>query len=602
MVNIIVIFIFLMISTSLNNSIINASLSSRDYEQSMAIIFLMISICIIVILFFQWVIRMLFHSLYDGRSTFHINIRLAGISKRMLYRIYLAEMFRMQVIAIPAGLVFGEVLYLMIARQLGFPDGHLTLASLIGAAAIHFFVVLFSVTRTFQKANILSPIEWLRADTWVDSKSRLSIGKTTVGVVILLFVFFVSRAKMDPLFIQSIQLLLIVAYFFLQEFLFYVFNYVEILAGKLSGSGIFRLSQALSESSYKRTKTLAKMIVFSVMLTIGLQSLYLSTRQAAGRVSKETVHYESLALFDEPFQLTEEQLKSDDLYMLKFLAGSTTAGNIWAQGINSEFLKQPYETIHLNDTLSGFGIEELLSRIDDKDWNGVIFPENLITREDIGRTFTASINGVSINFEIVAGCYLNHFNEVSCLVSNAFLEAVLGLKGYANIAFSLTGFETSAFSSHAVIQSKEELERASYDEVVKSTELIELAANLTFVCALIMLLNYVFFISSEKKADYIKLCAMGLTGGTANGIFIVHFLQTVIFALIIGIPLAGVLSTVACAILMSPYYYPEGITYPIPVVVTETVLLLTLPVLIFIGCIRATHTQIVGFLRNMAND
>lgn len=125
-VTIVIVSIFLMLTTLEN--VTNESLSERDAVQLQAIIFSIIGISIMAIIFLQWMVGILFQSLYESRSQFNINVRLIGMTKRKLMGIYLKEFYGMQLLVLPVGFLLSiglsRIILFMIDRDvqsLGIP-------------------------------------------------------------------------------------------------------------------------------------------------------------------------------------------------------------------------------------------------------------------------------------------------------------------------------------------------------------------------------------------------------------------------------------------------------------------------------------------------
>lgn len=598
LLNIIIISMFLMISTSIDN-VVNEVLDPNQYEQVIAILFSIISISGITIFFFQWVICALFEALYESRRAFNINIRLAGLPKYKLYKLYFAELFTMQLKAVPLGLILSVLLYSMIAMAMNLPKTLLNVKSILLAISLHFLTILFSVTLSLHKANRFSPIELWRGKNRNHNCYQIRVWdwiKAGMGIAILFIASYLNQ------FFHGLEkILVLVTVILCQNVLFIIVSKALEKVGDLCGIGKLVLSQIINIYSYKRTKVLINMITFSVVMTVGLQAAYLSSRIAAARVSESNIRYSAMITMKEPLLIAPEG-KHGYLPLLKFNASSNIFPNIYIQGVNDAFLEK-YEIIALNDELAGISTEELKRKIEDENWNGILLPQGQISGKDIGKSFIASINGREIKFVIEGGYFSNNYSELRCLVGNAFLENATGVEGMANTVFVIGNEEIPDLGSNvASVQSKEELVKAGSDKVIRGTELIELAAGIIFLCSLVMLINYAYILSKEKQQDYVKLRAAGVPRNQVLLVFILHFGGMIVFSLLVALPCSGILASAACGEMLAPYYFQDGITYPATVILMELLLLITSPVMMFIASMRKVEKNVYLDLRSMTRE
>jgi hypothetical protein len=344
------------------------------------------------------------------------------------------------------------------------------------------------------------------------------------------------------------------------------------------------------------------MIVFSVSLTIGLQSLYISTRIAAAEVGSNNIHYSHFFTRGEPLKMEHANYNDENSnYLLRFVAAISESEGMWIQGINSLYLEK-YETINLDKSLSSFSEQDLKEHIDDQAWNGIILPRSFISSRDIGRVFNTRIYNRDVSFNIVAGYYENDFSVLRCYVSNAFLEEILSIIDYSNTVFSLesSGIERTLVDYE--VSTKDEIVNQSYVKVVKSTELIELSVGVVFIVSTLMLLNYIYLLSSQNKYDIIRFQALGLPLFRANRVYLYHILHTILLGLFVGIILARVLATSACYLTLSNYYYPHGIRYSKAYISIECFILLFFPVAAYILFIKSNNRGLLYSIRNVGED
>ena len=148
--NAVVVNIFFMLALGVEN-LVNDTLSKNDLEQIQAILASVIFISIMSIIFFQWIIAMQFRGLFNSRNTFNNNVSMMGLSNGSLMRIYIIEMFQMQIIAIPLGIIISEVAFYVLGNFLDLNYKFITLDKIVLAMLLHIIVILISIIIEFRK-------------------------------------------------------------------------------------------------------------------------------------------------------------------------------------------------------------------------------------------------------------------------------------------------------------------------------------------------------------------------------------------------------------------------------------------------------------------
>jgi len=584
--NVILITLFLMLSAIIDNI---------AYEQGSIILFSVILVSGITILFFQWVMGEMFRALYESRRTFNISFRLAGMPKYKLYKLYLTELFIMQIKAIPLGVLFSFLLYTAIAFVMQLPQSELNIKIIAMSIVIHLSVILLSALISLKKANKFSAIELLRGKQENTSCYKLTVWdyiKAAAGMMLLLSGKYLRQ---ESLVIAKISALFAIILF--QNVLFVALNTMLEWIGRLCGFGKLMLAQSINRYSYKRTKAVISMMIFGLVMTIGLQAAYLSIRAAVAQSGENNIHYKNAIILNEPVPL-ETVEKERNLGLLKFFASSALFPRMYIQGINDTFLEK-YETIELEDTLSGISAEELRKKAEDENWNGILLPQGQVSKEEIGKPIIVSVNGQELEFVIEGGYYSNNYSELRCLVGNSYLEKETGMEGAANIIFSFDNIYDGQYAGSPVsIQSKDDLVKNSAEKVIKGTELIELSVGIIYLSSLVMLISYVCILSREKRLDYVKLRASGLPERQTMFVFFLHFGIMIIFSLIIALPCVGILASAIGDIT----YHLGRINYPITYILAEMLFLLLLPVAVFMAVMQKVEKNVYLELRSIAME
>lgn len=564
--NIVIISFFMMIITGISN-LVNESLSPNDFDQALAIIFSMIGIAIITILFFQWIIGTIFKSLFTSRKNFNLNIRLMGFSKKNLYFLYFKEFLSMQIISVPVGLVCAWGFYYLIAKfflsPLGIMDIHINALSLILSPIIHIIVVLFSITRAFRALSKISLSDQLRSSSVVDDKftfTTRSYIKTVVGLLMLFGALTPVFIKVDPATASQINLLAIAAYFFLYDAIFFVFSKVIQFVYKNTKIGVLSITNQIMIGNFKKIKAINFMILISVVLHIGLQSAFLTARQAGYWTADEHVLFHSMETSAELNKAPSQYDVNNEYFTLKFIASKSQSSSIKVLGVDGGYIDK-YEKIVLDPNLSDFSKEELLKNINDSSWNGIVFPESYISTHDIGNEFIATIDGIEIPFVIEGGYYVSNLSEFKCLVSKSYLESQLGMQGMSNIVFSLQEKENIWFENSTVM-TRMDLINESYEKAVNSTIFMEITAYIVLLCAIIMLLNYIYLSSNESIMNIARLRGIGMSARNVASIYVWHFLIIIFEAFVFTAPFSVLFSASFCLAALDKYYFPFGTILP----------------------------------------
>jgi hypothetical protein len=552
-VNIMIIAFFMMILTSFQN-LTNDSLSPNDYNQAIIMLSSMLGVSLITIIFFQWLVGIIFKNLYDSRERFNLNLRLMGLGNKKLFFLYLKEYVLLQAVSVPIGSLSAAICYNAISSVFHFEVKYINLKSIYLSLLIHLGIVLFFLIFILGKAsktNLVQQMRGIHKDSPEYRWSVTSSVKSGLAILIMATIIY-ANANLDLYKDKAalLNLFLILVYFLTYDFTFWIFRLLFDWIYRLFHFNLLGIANKLYAGNYRKVKSVNYMMVVSLLLFLGLTSLFKTVRNSAYVVANN-LRFASVE-YSDTIQPVADHENVNDFFSLRLISGELQSSTLRVFGIDSNYTKR-FETILLNPEMSLLRQEELNQMIDDPDWNGIIFPDGYISPENLGTEYIADIDGHRITFVVKSGYYINNYAETRCLVSKGFLEKKLGLRGFCNTVVSLAESDRVVLD-HATKFTRSELVGKSYEKAVSGTELIELAEYVTISAAVIFLLNLIFVGAYKNKSDITKLRIIGLPAKKALSVYLIYYLMIIVEAFLGGIPLAALLSYHGISLVLNKYY------------------------------------------------
>ncbi|MBQ2800402.1 MAG: hypothetical protein IJF03_03335 [Lachnospiraceae bacterium] len=600
--NVMVTCILIMIATGIQN-ITNESLSSSDAQQMQSIFASVISVSIITIAFFQWIISMQFVALFNSRKQFNNNMRLMGAPDKDLLKIYLKEMVRMQPLSMVFGVVLGEIVFWLLAKRLETSVKYIAPAQIICACLIHIIVISVCVMITFRKLTRTSVVDEIRGVNKAKKKKKnkvLYIVKLIVGVAVLAISVLAAVTGERGSDQQSYGWFgMLIAIFLNYDLIVLLFHKIVSAIGKKVKNRSVIFSEAISIGYLEKSKASGTMILFSSMMFLGLNMLYANVRVCGSDTVEQRVHYMGSAWF-------AEMQTNDDAFMetekgLKFK--TKNEGSSWyILGVDSDF-EGSYEDIVL-DKRFGDDYENMRSQLNNPEFDGIYMPNMYISQDDLGKEMTININGVDVKFHIAGGYYSNNFAHISFFVSKSYLAKSLGLKedDYNILYFkdeqTWNSFETN---EKVVLQSFEDIRNESYEKAVSGTSLVEMVAMVIILCAIISLVNFIMISSREDCFDIARLRGIGLGQGQVRTIYVLESLIPVVLSTLLAIPASLLFARIGCDMVFDPGYYQRGLVADPIQMVALLILFSVISVLVRLVALRKAMVgeSYVGLLREV---
>lgn len=583
-INIVVISIFYMLATGFEN-VTNESLSDSDYNQVIGIIISIVFVSLISIILFQWILSMLFISLYDSRKAFNNNIRLIGLKHKDLMKFYFKELSGMQIYAIPIGAILSWVVYYFIALSMSFSEQYLPVNKIMISVVLYYVITNGTILFTFIKNIKKSLIQELRNNySYSASENNFSVKQYIyfiLGFIIIFFNIVLDFSSVDFNLVWIIKLSYFVVFVLFYDLLMLIFHKLIIIVSRILKSSSLLLSENINNGYIKQIRAIIIMVVFSTTIFLGLQMLYKTVRTAGKSVVYEHIHYENVATMSEPINL---DIVSNKVSLgLRFKSEINKHNYGYINAVDSKYLLT-FESLLLDPKLNSLLTKSnIMSKFDDPNWNGIVFPHNYISQDDIGKEININVNGKDIVFIISAGVFMTNFSKLDLYVSKNFLYKELSLDGLSNIAFFMKDSDITdqitKSESLLEIVNKEKLMNDSYQKAVGGTELVELTSVLVIICAIIMLVNFLIIISKESRIDISKLRGIGLSFKKTYKIYLIQIVLLLLKCIAFTIPLSILFTKIGCYVMLSPNYFKNGM---------ESVFFLTFGLFVFIGILSIT--------------
>lgn len=557
--NIILISIFIMISTGVSDTT-NVSLSSNDMTQTMGILASVISVSIVVILFFQWAIIMIFRGLYNSRKVMNINIRLLGLGSKELKKLYIKEILSMQKLAIPIGIVLSFLIYYCIAIVLKLDTKILNGISAIGSIIIHLGVSLVAAYIILSVYCNVNVVDELRGD--FKRVNGFKFNKVTIIRIILsilvLCLIIGKRGNITDSRLYALSGVLYIIPFILGfDIVLVVLEKVIIsIAKKLKLTNMI-ISENISLNYFKRERVVFMLIVLSTTLFIGLQMVFTNVRAVASEVVSNNINYEGMLSYDKFNSVNKN--KNENYFMGTNIKVKDESGsNLNIYGIDSDYLNK-FEKIVIDKNKSDITYDDLVKNVSDKNWNGIILPQFYISKEDIGKKLTFYYENKKLEFIVQGSYYSNNFDQLTCFVSKGYINSILGEGNNFNTIYlkdnNLKPNLVKTFGNSTSYTTKDEIDKASVNHAVQGTELVELTTAIVVMCSIIVLINIISMNSKQNINDMVKFRALGLYRESVIKIYCIQVIGLITRAFIVGIIFAIGLAKIGCYTILDKYYF-----------------------------------------------
>ena len=286
-------------------------MTDANDQQNFASIMSMITVvCIVSIIFFQWIIKIIYTSLFFRRRSFNISMRLIGAKQKLLSAVYLKETSTLFIMSLPFGFAFSELMCYILGNKypgISMLPGFITI---IIALLIHTISIWFTVLTTVKKLTNFNVVDELRGSSvYQDSTPKLKsdIIKSIIGVIFvgLSFLDYHKIIFANPQYTggysaenvpkESFYMLnaglLVIGICFMLGVIFFCINSVLKRIGITAKNRIITLLSLNNIGYYKQMKPIITMMFVGTLLVFSLQSLFLTARNDAESYADKTIKY-----------------------------------------------------------------------------------------------------------------------------------------------------------------------------------------------------------------------------------------------------------------------------------------------------------------------
>lgn len=513
--NLSAIAIFIMFCLGVND-IFNETLSPNDAKQIEVMLSSVVSVAVISVVFLQWIICIISKSIFMERQKFNINMRLIGASSKVLKKIYINEAISIQAIVVPIGLILAEALYFIVSDSLPNGRGFIGLDKCIIALVIHFLTLLISLTTTFKNLSRFDVVDEIRGtvkNIRIRDIEKFDIIKFFIGLLIFIssFIYFNYFVKISG--VASLEKL--IAYFISFLFIYdlitlLLYKFVLFLSKKFKFQYLF-ISQLNTLGSYKKVKHITIMLVLSLTICTGVQSLFSTARLDVYQTAILNVGYENKYICKD--FVNEDSIKNEFLNEgvttgITLRVTDATDKSRTLIGVGGDYCNN-FENLVIDEDISNIN---LIEKFSDPDFNGIILPSGYINKNSIGKEYKVTFEGEEFTFIVAGAYYRNEFDKFSCFVSKSYLQKLLGNEAAVNTVFTKLGNEIAEKCSLNVdkVVSKKTIATNNYNKVISSSLLIEIVSFIVLICSILMLVSLYIMQKRQVCIENSRLRGLGV--------------------------------------------------------------------------------------------
>lgn len=495
------------------NDITNETLSKNDANQFILMISSVISLGMGVMFFFQWVLYILYKKMYELRRTQNINLRFLGLSRRRLFSAYYLD----YVVLLVPSFLFGVVFYVFISNMLFyFFDVNwdvYNIQNILIRSVLYLLVSVLSFTIMLSrssKKNILEEINnFYGIRTILKGKKR---EKIYIFIRAISYIcFFVSVAFVllkGHKFVKSENLLYLFPlflFFIVLKPIIAVLNLIMLALFEKVRLRYLWLSCLFDSNNLNRKITMMRFLVIGITIFLGLNMLFVSVREAAGKLVEKNVHYSFYTLFNQHKSILENNRENTikaNYYKVKY-----NNSNLHILGVEENYFRYAENIDIKDDLINEFSLEQGI----------IIFPDYYISKDDIGSEIEIKVEGENIKFKVVSGYRNNDLSRLVAFVPKRYLNKQLGLEnGEFNAEYYLEGNVDDIDYDYEVV-TKEMVKARSIKKSVQGTDLVEI---ISWAVLLSMIIFFMYFLSIDIEEFIYDIAKLKLIGVNNFGIYI----------------------------------------------------------------------------------
>lgn len=516
--NLIVIGVFLMLVKELIKIKKNTALISRN-EQISFYFSTLITISIIVIIFSVLVLCMIQKSVFHSRRDFNIKMKLTGISSICLAKIYIKEIFTIQKITIPLGILLMQLTYTIISRIVEIPSKWISITIVVSSIILHIMILFFSSAIILCKLSRFNPLEKLR-NPYMQEKVRI-LGKRDyilffVGIGLIGIPLIYSNTDNSFMaFIPIVGIFLII-----DVLLVMIHNSFKKIGQTNSMIGLY-LSESMILGYYKKMNSIVMTLIVGVMISVGLIGMFNTIRGISKDTVNQNLYYQTLVVYSKvkSFLSEKEYKKQFD----KIDPHSKIAYGINLELTDKEGIKNTISAIDndyfkYGEKLKIINHNNISKNILDENFNGIYLPDYFINEKDIGKKWPLKLGNKTLDLIIAGRFHANGDRGRFGFISKSFLQKFMSKPGFVNAFYVNTAnqkltneIENNSNAIDIYKVSKKQIAAGSYKNAIKGTEIFELSSNAIILLAIIMVFHFYFSTSLSNYFDISRLRAQGIS-------------------------------------------------------------------------------------------
>ena len=492
-----------------------------DANVILVALMLTVSVCIVCVVIFQWIINILFHSLFESREKFNINLRLMGGSRKLLYSMYMNEIMHMQIFAVPVGVILIQLTYYILSHYFEDLKSFIDLPVIVVGVIIHLLSVFLCANLMLKKScnfDIATSLRGSEKSVSMKHINKLHICLFISGITVLILNH--TLLDLNKILAKMIDL---TAYLLLFDVIIIGINQLILYIGRKYRQRTTIISQINMLGYYNRYKYIILFLMISVAISVGFLSACLTFGRWIFDDCLNKVYFSDSFEYE---NFVDEESVSNiiDKYNISYSTGVYVFGNVseeegyYIQGIDSNHYPK-FEKLALYDKTQQEDNRPLLNN---KDFDGIILPESSVKLEkyNIGNIFKINIDNQLYNFKI-KGVYQcsNNYRWFTCLASKSYLQNLFDKEGKVNMIYLSSlpaGLKTELMNIDG-IKVTEHLSRtdwaqASEDKFLNVGVFIMIFPSIiVFICSVVMFISMFVINKKQNTTDVAKLRGFGLS-------------------------------------------------------------------------------------------
>ncbi len=575
---------------------------SRDEEMTLYFSML-IMVSLMIILFSLWIMKIICQTIFQSRKEFNIQVRLLGVTRETLTKIYVREFLGYQVLAIPVGILLMEVAYYILSGVLDISSRLIGIVNIGVAIGIHLLIVLICLVITFQKITRFYPLEEMRSPYKTDKIRKLGTADVVTGVIGIAFIVVGMTASKEN---GIMPFLPMVGVFMLFDLLLILVQYfLKFFAQKCKLEAL-NIGQRNLLGYYKKLNPIITTLTVGIMISLGLLGMFETLRIIARDTVEQNIYFEKLIVHSSVTEAwTQEQYEE--------LVSRIDASAEIAYGINMEMKDEEgiTNTIYAIDgAYLQYGEKvklvdgtDPIPNLEDASFTGIYLPDYFVSDEDIGKPYQLSINGNEVEFQIAGRFIANGSRGRYGFVSKSYLQSVMDSQMvnamYIHQAKEdlITELENHENVLSSYIVSKSDIANNSYDNAISGVEIFELSAFMIILISLLMFIHFSLSTAGQNIFDISRLRAMGVSKKVARKAYLYQVFYIFSIAFVIG----GILAYqfIKVGVDMSKEFIDVEVAVQFPTVVLTIIYLLLIIVgsfVVYVSTNKAFQKNITGNL------